>query len=91
MDLNAKIYVAGHKGLVGSALVRILNQEGFRNIIGKTRTEMDLTNQGMVNSFFETETPEYVFLAAAKVGGIHANNTCPAEFIFLISKFKIIS
>ena len=52
MDLNAKIYVAGHKGLVGSALVRILNQEGFRNIIGKTRTEMDLTNQGMVNSFF---------------------------------------
>ena len=56
MDLNAKIYVAGHKGLVGSALVRILNQEGFRNIIGKTRTEMDLTNQGMVNSFFETET-----------------------------------
>ena len=82
MDLNAKIYVAGHKGLVGSALVRILNQEGFRNIIGKTRTEMDLTNQGMVNSFFETETPEYVFLAAAKVGGIHANNTYPAEFIF---------
>ena len=82
MDLNAKIYVAGHKGLVGSVLVRILNQEGFRNIIGKTRTEMDLTNQGMVNSFFETETPEYVFLAAAKVGGIHANNTYPAEFIF---------
>ena len=65
-----------------TALVRILNQEGFRNIIGKTRTEMDLTNQGMVNSFFETETPEYVFLAAAKVGGIHANNTYPAEFIF---------
>ncbi|TGN07966.1 GDP-L-fucose synthase [Leptospira ilyithenensis] len=82
MDLNSKIYVAGHKGLVGSALVRILKQEGFTNIIGKARTELDLTDQGKVSSFFEKEKPDYVFLAAAKVGGIHANNSFPAEFIF---------
>ncbi|WP_411822954.1 GDP-L-fucose synthase [Leptospira sp. 'Mane'] len=82
MDLNSKIYVAGHKGLVGSALVRILEQEGFTNIIGKSRTELDLTDQGKVSSFFEKEKPDYVFLAAAKVGGIHANNSFPAEFIF---------
>lgn len=82
MNKNSKIYVAGHKGLVGSALVRVLNRQGFSNVIGRTRKELDLTNQSEVNQFFETERPEYVFLAAAKVGGIHANDTYPAEFIF---------
>lgn len=82
MEKNTKIYVAGHNGLVGSALVRILKNEGYTNIIGKTRLEMDLTIQEKVNNFFESEKPEYVILAAAKVGGIHANNTYPAEFIF---------
>lgn len=82
MNKNSKIYVAGHKGLVGSALVRVLNRQGFSNVIGRTRKELDLTNQSEVNQFFESERPEYVFLAAAKVGGIHANDTYPAEFIF---------
>lgn len=82
MNKNSKIYVAGHKGLVGSALVRVLNRQGFSNVIGRARKELDLTNQSEVNQFFETERPEYVFLAAAKVGGIHANDTYPAEFIF---------
>ncbi len=82
MDLNAKIYVAGHRGLAGSALVRTLKKEGFTNIVGKTRIELDLTDQVKVKEFFLQENPEYVFLAAAKVGGIHANNTFPAEFIF---------
>ncbi|TGK79413.1 GDP-L-fucose synthase [Leptospira bourretii] len=82
MNKNSKIYVAGHKGLVGSALVRVLNRQGFSNVIGRTRKELDLTNQSEVNQFFEAERPEYVFLAAAKVGGIHANDTYPAEFIF---------
>ncbi|PJZ79426.1 GDP-L-fucose synthase [Leptospira meyeri] len=82
MNKNSKIYVAGHKGLVGSALVRVLNRQGFSNVIGRTRKELDLTNQSEVNQFFEVERPEYVFLAAAKVGGIHANDTYPAEFIF---------
>lgn len=82
MKKDSKIYVAGHKGLVGSALVKILNQAGFENVIGRSHSEMDLTNQKDVSHFFEIEKPEYVFLAAAKVGGIHANNTYPAEFIF---------
>ncbi|TGL45852.1 GDP-L-fucose synthase family protein [Leptospira perdikensis] len=82
MDKQSKIYVAGHKGLVGSALVKTLNQAGFQNIIGKSHAEMDLANQTMVLDFFSKEKPEYVFLAAAKVGGIHANNSYPAEFIF---------
>ncbi|MBM9589086.1 GDP-L-fucose synthase [Leptospira sp. 201903075] len=82
MNKNSKIYVAGHKGLVGSALVKILNQAGFENVIGRSHAEMDLANQKDVFHFFETEKPEYVFLAAARVGGIHANNTYPAEFIF---------
>ncbi|ABZ94485.1 Nucleoside-diphosphate-sugar epimerase [Leptospira biflexa serovar Patoc strain 'Patoc 1 (Ames)'] len=82
MKKNSKIYVAGHNGLVGSALVRVLKQQGFTNVIGRTRSELDLTNQLEVNQFFEKERPEYVFLAAAKVGGIHANNSYPAEFIF---------
>lgn len=82
MQRNSKIYVAGHKGLVGSAIVKILNESGFKNVIGRSHAEMDLQNQSQVLQFFETERPEYVFLAAAKVGGIHANNTYPAEFIF---------
>ncbi|XDD41531.1 GDP-L-fucose synthase family protein [Leptospira sp. WS60.C2] len=82
MNKDSKIYVAGHRGLVGSALVRVLKQQGYTNVIGRTRSELDLTNQQEVNQFFEKERPEYVFLAAAKVGGIHANNTYPAEFIF---------
>lgn len=82
MQKQSKIYVAGHKGLVGSAIVKILNQNGFFNVIGKSHSEMDLQNQSQVLEFFQKEKPEYVFLAAAKVGGIHANNTYPAEFIF---------
>lgn len=81
MDKNAKIYVAGHRGLVGSAIVRRLEQGGYTNIIGKTHSELDLTNQASVEAFFEEEKPEYVFLAAAKVGGIGANSTYPADFI----------
>lgn len=82
MEKNSKIYVAGHRGLVGSAIVRNLQERGFTNIIGKTHKELDLTRQDEVEKFFEAEKPEYVFLAAAKVGGIQANNTTPAEFIY---------
>ena len=82
MNLDAKIYVAGHRGLVGSALVRNLEAKGYKNIIYRTHKELDLTNQEAVRRFFEEEKPEYVFLAAAKVGGIHANNTYPADFIY---------
>lgn len=82
MEKNSKIYVAGHRGLVGSAIVRNLQERGFTNIIGKTHKELDLTRQDEVEKLFETEKPEYVFLAAAKVGGIQANNTTPAEFIY---------
>lgn len=82
MNLNAKIYVAGHRGLVGSAIVRNLETKGYKNIIFRTHKELDLTNQEAVRTFFEEERPEYVFLAAAKVGGIHANNTYPADFIY---------
>lgn len=82
MDKNSKIYVAGHRGLVGSALKRRLESKGYSNLILRTHRELDLTNQQEVNEFFEREKPEYVFLAAAKVGGILANNTYPAEFIY---------
>jgi GDP-L-fucose synthase len=82
MEKNSKIFVAGHRGLVGSALVRKLREQGFANLINRSRSELDLTDQLAVDTFFETEKPEYVFLAAAKVGGIHANSTYPAEFIF---------
>ena len=82
MNLDAKIYVAGHRGLVGSAIVRNLEDKGYTNIICRTHKELDLTNQEAVRTFFEEEKPEYVFLAAAKVGGIHANNTYPADFIY---------
>lgn len=82
IDLKDKIYVAGHRGLVGSAIVRSLEKKGYRNIIGRTHKELDLTNQAAVNEFFEEERPDVVVLAAAKVGGIHANNTYPAEFAY---------
>lgn len=81
MNKSAKIYVAGHRGLVGSALVRNLEDKGYSNILKKTHTELDLTDERAVADFFKNEKPDYVFLAAAKVGGIHANNTYPAEFI----------
>ena len=81
MDKNAKIFVAGHRGLVGSAIVRKLKNEGYQNLVLKTRQELDLRDKKAVESFFKTEQPEYVFLAAAKVGGIQANNTYPADFI----------
>ena len=81
-DLNQKIYVAGHRGMVGSAIVRNLQAKGFTNIIARTHAQLDLTNQQAVSAFFEIEKPEQVYLAAAKVGGIHANNTYPAEFIY---------
>lgn len=82
MEKNSKIYVAGHRGLVGSAIVRNLREKGYTNIIGKTHKELNLSNQKDVREFFEKEKPEYVFLAAAKVGGINANNTYPADFIY---------
>lgn len=82
MDKKSKVFVAGHRGLVGSAIVRALEADGFTHIIKKTRQELDLTNSVAVSEFFATEKPDYVFLAAAKVGGIHANNTYPAQFIY---------
>jgi len=81
MDKHAKIFVAGHRGLVGSALVKVLQKDGYSNLLCRTRAELDLTNQAAVDALFAQEHPDYVFLAAAKVGGIHANNTYPAEFI----------
>lgn len=82
MEKSSKIYIAGHRGMVGSAIVRRLEENGYTNIIHRTSAELDLRNQAAVEKFFEEEKPEYVFLAAAKVGGIHANNTYPAEFIY---------
>ncbi|MDP2025568.1 GDP-L-fucose synthase [Sulfuriferula sp.] len=81
MHNQAKIYIAGHRGLVGTALMRNLAARGFANFVTRTHAELDLTNQAAVEAFFAAEKPDYVFLAAAKVGGIHANNTYPAEFI----------
>ena len=81
-ELRTKIYIAGHRGLVGSAIVRNLQAQGFTNIVVRTKNELNLTDQNAVKDFFEKEKPEYVFLAAAKVGGIYANNTYPAEFIY---------
>ena len=82
MQKDSKIFIAGHKGLVGSAIVRNLEKKGYNNIVVRTHSELDLTNQENVRVFFEEERPEYVILAAAKVGGINANNTMPAEFIY---------
>jgi GDP-L-fucose synthase len=81
-QLNPKIYIAGHRGMVGSAIERTLRRQGFTNIIGKTHAELDLTNQSAVAEFFNQEKPDQVYLAAARVGGIYANNTYPAEFIY---------
>jgi len=81
-DLNQKIYVAGHRGMVGSAIVRNLQAKGYKNIVTRSHAELDLTNQAAVKTFFEQEKTDQVYLAAAKVGGIHANNTLPAEFIY---------
>jgi GDP-L-fucose synthase len=82
MNKESKIYVAGHRGLVGSAIMRQLDAMGYSNVLTRTHSELDLVNQAQVQAFFEKEKPEYVFLAAARVGGIHANNTYPAEFIY---------
>src|SRR5690606_18300350 len=82
MDKNSKIYVAGHRGLVGSAILENLKKKGYSNIVTRTHTELDLTNTSDVSDFFESEKPEYVFLAAAKVGGIVANNVYRADFIY---------
>jgi GDP-L-fucose synthase len=81
-EFSQKIYVAGHRGMVGSAIVRNLQAKGFSNFVTRTHAELDLTNQAKVAAFFEAEKPDQVYLAAAKVGGIHANNTFPAEFIY---------
>jgi len=82
MNKNDKVYVAGHRGMVGSAIVRALENEGFNNIVFRTSSELDLRNQQAVNKFFEEERPQYVFLAAAKVGGIQANNIYRADFLY---------
>jgi GDP-L-fucose synthase len=82
MDLNDKIYIAGHRGLVGSAIVRQLEVRGFTNLLMRTHKELDLINQAEIKAFFKEEKPDYVILAAAKVGGIHANNAYPANFIY---------
>jgi GDP-L-fucose synthase len=82
MEKNSKIYVAGHRGLAGSAIVRKLKKEGYENLLLRTSSELDLRDQPSVKTFFEEEQPEYVFLAAAKVGGINANNTYPGTFLY---------
>jgi GDP-L-fucose synthase len=81
MEKNSKIYVAGHNGLVGSAIVKKLKQEGYTNLVIRSKPELDLRNQAAVKNFFLMEKPEYIFLAAAKVGGINWNWTNPGEFI----------
>ena len=93
MDSNSKIFVAGHKGLVGSAIVRNLQSKGYDNIITLNRSQLDLTNQKDVKMFFMMEQPEYVFLAAAKVGGIMGNKNYPADFIYenLMIQSNVIS
>src|ERR1700704_830341 len=82
MEITSKVFVAGHRGMVGSAIVRKLKQEGYTNLVIQPSSELDLRNQQQVNNFFEEQKPEFVFLAAAKVGGILANNTFRAEFLF---------
>jgi GDP-L-fucose synthase len=93
MEKNSKIYVAGHRGMVGSAIMRELLRNGYTNIITRTRTELDLKRQADVENFFETERPEYVFLAAARVGGIEANNSAPADFMYenMILEMNVIN
>ena len=82
MNKDSKIYVAGHRGLVGSAILKNLKNKGYHNLVTRTHSELDLTDQEAVANFFQTEQPEYVFLAAAKVGGIVANNVYRADFIY---------
>ena len=82
MNLQDKIFIAGHRGLVGSAILRHLKASGFQNLIVKSHNELNLTNQNLVFNFFKKEQPKYVFLAAAKVGGIFANDSYPAEFMY---------
>src|ERR1700757_1021874 len=82
MNKTDKIYIAGHRGLVGSAIYRLLQEKGFTNIVTRTSSELDLRKQDLVREFFESEKPQYVFMAAAKVGGIWANKEYPAEFIY---------
>ena len=82
MEKNAKIYVAGHRGMVGSAICRALESQGYHNLVKRTSKELDLRRQDLVEAFFEEEQPEYVFLAAAKVGGILANDKHPADFMY---------
>ncbi|MCB2022438.1 MAG: NAD-dependent epimerase/dehydratase family protein, partial [Burkholderiaceae bacterium] len=81
MQRDARIYIAGHRGLVGSAIMRSLERAGFKNLLWRTHAELDLADERAVGQFFAAERPDHVFLAAAKVGGIVANNTYPAEFI----------
>lgn len=88
MDKNSKIFIAGHRGLVGSAIVRNLEHLDYKNLVLKSRSELDLMNESAVKDFFESEKPEYVFLAAAKVGGINSNNLYPAEFIYCNLKIQ---
>ena len=82
MQKSSKIYVAGHRGMVGSAIWRELEREGYTNLVGRSRAELDLLDRAAVNAFYDAEQPEYVFFAAAKVGGIHANDTYPADFLY---------
>ena len=93
MNKNAKIFLAGHRGLVGSAILKVLQAMGYTNVITRTHSDLDLLNQAAVNTFFETEKPEYVFLAAAKVGGIVANSAFPADFIYqnMMISFNVIN
>ena len=79
---DSKIFVAGHNGMVGSSIMRLLRSEGFKNLLTSSHEDLDLINQSAVSSFFEEEQPEFVFLAAAKVGGILANNNYPADFLY---------
>ena len=92
MNKNAKIYVAGHRGMVGSAIVRELKRQGYENIVTRTHAELDLCRQDQVEAFFEAEKPEYVFLAAAKVGGIIANSEALADFMYdnMIMEMNVI-
>ena len=87
MEKNARIYVAGHKGMVGSAIMRELKRQGYTNLITKSHKELDLCRQNEVEKFFAEEKPEYVFLAAAKVGGIVANSEAPADFMWVNMNF----
>jgi len=89
-DLNQKIYVAGHRGMVGSSIVRNLQAKGYSNIVTRTHAELDLTDQQSVKAFFESEKPDQVYLAAARVGGIHANNVIHQAFLSGVKKLLFL-